>query len=286
MGFSLGAGERIDVNNVNGLTAVRLMTRGVSFVGVSLGVVLVMIVCGQPAQAQTSAKSKVQILRGTVLPQKKAKFAMPTANSWLAALRRPAAPNAAKLGMKVTSARRTVAGGAKIVAVQAALKTRAALKTPAQLKFVERLDFSSFRRGFKPPAAVARPTVRLRYASLGAIRLPQAKSRNRVTKPASRFVKWLAYPGCVPRPLKKILDTVARRFGSLTVNSTHRSVRHNREVGGAKHSFHLKCQAVDFRIRRNIRATVAFLKGQTQIGGLKHYGGGRFHIDTGPRRTW
>ncbi len=281
MGFCFGVGAPSDVSAAEGVTAARLTIPGVQISVVLLFVSITFFVCGPSAWAQTSAKPQTQILRGTVLPQNKTKFAMPTANSWLAALRRPANSTIAKLGAGVKAQGRIVAKSAAIVAVKSALKAR------TKTKIVERLDYSSFRHGFKPPAALPkRPKVRLRYASLGGIRLPQAKPRRRVSKPAGRLVKWLAYPGCVPRPLKKILDKVARRFGSLTVNSTHRSQRHNREVGGAKHSYHLKCQAVDFRIRRNIRATVAFLKRQTQIGGLKHYGGGRFHIDTGPRRTW
>jgi hypothetical protein len=31
---------------------------------------------------------------------------------------------------------------------------------------------------------------------------------------------------------------------------------------------------------------LSFLKANKLVGGLKHYGGGAFHIDTGPRRTW
>jgi uncharacterized protein YcbK (DUF882 family) len=53
-------------------------------------------------------------------------------------------------------------------------------------------------------------------------------------------------------------------------------------VGGAKRSYH----AVDFNVLGNYRAILAFLKARTEVGGLKHYGGGAFHIDTGPRRTW
>jgi uncharacterized protein YcbK (DUF882 family) len=31
---------------------------------------------------------------------------------------------------------------------------------------------------------------------------------------------------------------------------------------------------------------LAFLRKNRVVGGLKHYGGGLFHIDIGPRRTW
>ena len=59
-----------------------------------------------------------------------------------------------------------------------------------------------------------------------------------------------------------------------------------RPVGGAKRSYHLTGNAVDFNMTGNYRAILAFLKGSKLVGGLKHYGRGAFHIDTGPRRTW
>jgi hypothetical protein len=31
---------------------------------------------------------------------------------------------------------------------------------------------------------------------------------------------------------------------------------------------------------------MAFLRSHGSVGGLKHYGGGLFHIDSGPRRGW
>jgi uncharacterized protein YcbK (DUF882 family) len=43
---------------------------------------------------------------------------------------------------------------------------------------------------------------------------------------------------------------------------------------------------VDFNMSGDHRAIVAFLKGHKLVGGLKYYGNGAFHIDTGPRRTW
>ena len=36
------------------------------------------------------------------------------------------------------------------------------------------------------------------------------------------------------------------------------------------------------RVHGNVRSALAYLRGA--VGGLKHYGGGLFHIDTGPRR--
>jgi hypothetical protein len=31
---------------------------------------------------------------------------------------------------------------------------------------------------------------------------------------------------------------------------------------------------------------MAYLRSSGMVGGLKHYGGGLFHIDTGARRSW
>jgi len=202
---------------------------------------------GRTTAGEPKQKLNAGLLRGTVLPETKPDTVQATNARWLTALSKAGASN----------------------------------------DVVDRLDYSNFRFSLKP--AASKPSarkVRLRYASLGPIRLPARKPKELANRSSSRIVKWLAYPGCVPQSLKKVLDVVARRFGSVTVNSTHRSVSHNREVGGAKHSYHLKCQAVDFRIHGDYRATIAFLRTQAQVGGLKHYGGGLFHIDTGPRRTW
>ena len=98
-------------------------------------------------------------------------------------------------------------------------------------------------------------------------------------------IAWRASEGCLTDRLKPILAHIAANFGAVKVNSTCRSPSHNRAVGGVPHSFHLSGRAVDFRLSGNIRATLAYLR-TTAVGGIKHYGGGVFHIDTGPRRTW
>jgi uncharacterized protein YcbK (DUF882 family) len=81
-----------------------------------------------------------------------------------------------------------------------------------------------------------------------------------------------------------VIAQVAARFGSVTVNSTCRSRRHNARVGGASRSMHLTGDAADFRIHGNWGAAAGFIR--SLVGGFKHYGGGLFHIDTGTRRTW
>jgi hypothetical protein len=101
-------------------------------------------------------------------------------------------------------------------------------------------------------------------------------------------IKWmpLASVDCLAAPLRGVLAELASAFGPLTVRWTCRDKSLNAKVGGAKRSFHLTGNAVDFNMTGNYRAILAFLKGKKQVGGLKHYGNGAFHIDTGPRRTW
>ena len=91
---------------------------------------------------------------------------------------------------------------------------------------------------------------------------------------------------CVPDSLKIVLNEVSRRYGPVTVNSTHRSRSKNRRVGGASHSYHLNCQAVDFRVKGNQSAVMKYLRSHPNVGGLKRYRSGFIHIDTGPRRSW
>lgn len=98
-------------------------------------------------------------------------------------------------------------------------------------------------------------------------------------------IRWTANSGCLDAGLRSVLNA-ASAYGSITVNSTCRSHSHNRAVGGAKHSKHLTGDAVDFRVHGNAGAVYAYLKSSGAVGGLKHYGGGLFHIDNGDRRSW
>lgn len=99
-------------------------------------------------------------------------------------------------------------------------------------------------------------------------------------------VNWTADAGCLDSGLKAIIYDVAANYGPVTVNSTCRSRGHNADVGGAPKSKHLSGDAVDFRVHGNISAVYAYLQSNGGVGGLKHYGGGLFHIDNGERRSW
>jgi hypothetical protein len=128
------------------------------------------------------------------------------------------------------------------------------------------------------------PQSNWQLASLGpALPVPDPSASRSLS---GGSIRWIASAGCLASPLRGMLAKVAANFGPVTVNSTCRSRSHNRRVGGASRSYHLTGNAVDFRVRSSFGAVHAFLARQRTVGGLKHYGRGVFHIDTGPRRTW
>lgn len=125
----------------------------------------------------------------------------------------------------------------------------------------------------------------VRVAALGNSYYPQPNAA--ASKSLSGGgVRWVASSGCLNGSLKSVIYSVAANYGPVTVNSTCRSAGHNRKVGGAPRSKHLSGNAVDFRVRGNVGAVYAYLKSSGSVGGLKHYGGGLFHIDSGERRSW
>ena len=136
----------------------------------------------------------------------------------------------------------------------------------------------------EPRRDAARKRLGVMVASLGRefmVPLPQEQPSL-----ADTPVRWIASADCLAAALRTVLVELASSFGPVRVNSTCRSRAHNARVGGARRSFHLTGNAADFRISSEPRAVLAFLRERKDVGGLKHYGHGVFHIDTGPRRTW
>lgn len=147
------------------------------------------------------------------------------------------------------------------------------------------------RRSLARNRKTRRKNRRVRVASLGrSFRYapsPNNRKRKRpksITRGGGRGVQWVASARCLNGRLRSAIYYVALNYGRVRVNSTCRSRRHNRRVGGARRSYHLTGDAADIRIWGNVRAAARYLR--SIAGGYKHYGGGLFHIDTGPRRRW
>ena len=105
-----------------------------------------------------------------------------------------------------------------------------------------------------------------------------------MTGGASRNIVWAAPAACLAPHLRRVIATVAINYGRVRVSSTCRSPHHNRRVGGAPRSYHLTGDAADIRVYGNWPEARRYLR--RVVGGYKHYGGGRFHIDIGPRRRF
>lgn len=104
--------------------------------------------------------------------------------------------------------------------------------------------------------------------------------------PRGNRIHYNAPSKCVPSRLKAVLNDVSRKYGPITVNSTYRSPSKNRQIGGKKSSWHLKCAAVDFRVHAKTSGLLSYLRSHKSVGGYKRYRSGFYHIDTGPKRTW
>jgi uncharacterized protein YcbK (DUF882 family) len=91
------------------------------------------------------------------------------------------------------------------------------------------------------------------------------------------------------RHLVSLLWQIQNHFGSnLTVVSGCRSLAHNRRIGGARESWHLRCAAADVKVAGVDKGRVARFAGSLGgRGGLGSYcHDSSIHVDLGPRREW
>jgi hypothetical protein len=91
---------------------------------------------------------------------------------------------------------------------------------------------------------------------------------------------------CLPAPVRRALNDVALRFGPVIVRSTDRGNGRFVRTDDWRGSYHKDCRAADFRVSGNPAAVLAFLRARHELGGVKRYRNGLFHIDNGPRRSW
>lgn len=119
----------------------------------------------------------------------------------------------------------------------------------------------------------------------------RSKTRSLRRAPAKRHIKSQSrrtYRGLHPR-LRLLLSTVRRHYGRpVVISSGCRSRKHNRRIGGAKRSMHLRCMAADIKVsgvsKSRLRRYLTRLSGRGGVG--TYCGRSIVHLDVGPRRSW
>ncbi len=114
-------------------------------------------------------------------------------------------------------------------------------------------------------------------------------SREVVIQPHVRF----SCPGGQPMPagIQSLVMDASLHFGrSVVVNSAYRDKKYNRKVGGARHSQHIQCKAIDFRVEGVVagvlRGWVMANRLRWRVGGIGLYGT-YIHADQRPQLvTW
>ena len=81
------------------------------------------------------------------------------------------------------------------------------------------------------------------------------------------------------------LEAMRALVGPLKINSAHRCKGHNRAVGGASASMHMRKIAADIAITGHDRKTLAHAAKKAGFRGIG-YGRTFIHVDLGTRRAW
>jgi uncharacterized protein YcbK (DUF882 family) len=86
-----------------------------------------------------------------------------------------------------------------------------------------------------------------------------------------------------------LLGRIERNYGRpVTITSGCRSRSANRQAGGARDSYHMRCMAADIRVAGVSEGQLLrFASRLPGVGGVGTYCGNSIvHIDVGPRRAW
>ncbi|GBF25606.1 hypothetical protein MnTg02_00638 [bacterium MnTg02] len=139
------------------------------------------------------------------------------------------------------------------------------------------------RRLFNSPSRRKPNRRRVRLAALGSSYSGRSFAKPRIVRRG--HVRVSCFPSRLNALLRQVQDHYGRR---VHVTSGYRSHRHNRRVGGARRSYHLKCLAADIKVPGVGKYRLArYLKKLPGRGGVGTYAcNGAVHIDVGPRRAW
>lgn len=89
--------------------------------------------------------------------------------------------------------------------------------------------------------------------------------------------------------LQKLINSIQSEFGKpIRITSGYRDPEHNRRIGGAKKSAHLRHNAVDITFNKDKEDTLRFVEIASKLGagGIGVYRPGVVHIDLEGRRSW
>lgn len=77
---------------------------------------------------------------------------------------------------------------------------------------------------------------------------------------------------CMPACLRSVLKDVEARLGLAKLVSRTDLHTDNHSLGSVRHKLHGACQAVDFKIKGNGKAVVAYLRSRPEVIGINSYG--------------
>ena len=87
--------------------------------------------------------------------------------------------------------------------------------------------------------------------------------------------------------MDRLQDLRTRLGRPMLLTSAYRSPEHNRNVGGARNSYHLQGVAFDVRMENQNPSEFEAAAREAGFTGFGYYpASGFMHIDTGPARTW
>jgi uncharacterized protein YcbK (DUF882 family) len=169
---------------------------------------------------------------------------------------------------------------------------RVLLPALTAMALISAMPMRAVAEGGEEPAIQFANLTAVDPATTGSLPNPSQPSAPTVTgfhafvKQGSILLRANAPTGCLPGDLQEVVADIAARFGSVSIESTHRSKGRNWRAGGARQSLHISCRAIDFRVRARARGVMAYLRSRPEVGGLKVYRNGIIHIDNGERRSW
>ena len=131
--------------------------------------------------------------------------------------------------------------------------------------------------------------TRIKRAVEKPVRVAAAATLGRIGSHGLRLQRRDIEVGCLPRTLVATIKKAEKHFGRpAIVTSGYRSQKHNRRIGGAKNSMHVRCLAADVQMAGVTKWQLAkYFRSLPSRGGVGTYcHTASVHVDVGPQRDW